>query len=379
MLDATVPFEFDVRSLALDVMASSSQVRNQTAEPAQPPSASALDQTAQINASTEVANLRDRLLREARQERLRCLDIARAAERWREELGATRHMAVQTEPVVIRDAASTRAAGVSGTTANVWDENDEAAQARAMKTLQTLSQRGFVSNQRSRRAAELEELIRAERAGSEELDALVQQEKKRREAAQQQVLTLENEMDAKEATLQNAQLLLERRDGEVQQAQWDLQQFEMAAGHGSRTPVSPSQRGLGSGALSTRPLNERLPAAPLDAMQMHVMEQDRKLELKDQLISHLMGELKQTDGVRGSFIINQDMERPNVTSSVQDGHSRDGRGQQFRGTFPQRGSSNPDGDAYTQAFARPGACSQPGGTQSVELHMASSRAHSVRR
>ena len=70
--------------------------------------------------------------------------------------------------------------------------------------------------------------------------------------------------------------------------------------------MSPSQRGLGSGALSTRPLNERLPAAPLDAMQMHVMEQDRKLELKDQLISHLMGELKQTDGVRGSFIINQD-------------------------------------------------------------------------
>uniref|UniRef100_A0A7S1QUK9 Uncharacterized protein n=1 Tax=Alexandrium catenella TaxID=2925 RepID=A0A7S1QUK9_ALECA len=239
---------------------------------------------------TSVTGLRDRLLREARSERARCLEVAEAAERRRAELRGVTHVATQTDPVVIVDG-STQSSSIPTTVVGVpaaadlgpsdtgaipgWSQHDEAAQAEAMRTIQLLGQRGSQSRFSESRAGELEAELRAERAGRQELDAQVAHERSRKEAAQQQVLCLEYELDGKEAALQVAERALERRDADLQQAQLQLRALQEGAAAQSTLAASNSEE------------------ARVKALKSQLMERERQLELKDQHISRLLNVLRQ--------------------------------------------------------------------------------------
>jgi len=239
---------------------------------------------------TSVTGLRDRLLREARSERARCLEVAEAAERRRAELRGVSHTATQTDPVVIMDGANCSSATQpalgqaveqrvsvgADTSANPgWSQSDEAAQAEALRTIQLLGQRGSQSRITESRVGELEAELRAERAGRQELDAQVSHERSRKEAAQQQVLCLEYELDGKEAALQVAERALERRDADLQQAQLQLRALQEGVATHSTSATSNSEE------------------ARVKALKSQLMERERQLELKDQHISRLLNVLRQ--------------------------------------------------------------------------------------
>jgi len=224
-----------------------------------------------------VSGLRDKLLREARSERARCLEVAEAAERRRAELRGACSVATQTDPVAFaEDGASaalpTQSVGAPTSlregTVQQWNPEDDAAQAEALRTIQLLGQRGLRLNES--RATEIEAELRAERAARQELDGQVSHERSRKEAAQQQVLCLEYELDGKEAALQVAERALERRDAELQQAQLQVRlRQEGAAG----TTTSEEIR--------------------VKALRHQLAERERQLELKDQHISRLLNVLRQ--------------------------------------------------------------------------------------
>lgn len=226
-----------------------------------------------------VAGLRDRLLREARSERARCLEVAEAAERRRAELRGICHVATQTEPVTIMDGAmATTIVGAPSVTAAggaslSWSAADEAAQSEALRTIQQLGRHGgrFTES----RLADLEAELRAERAGRQELDSQVAHERSRKEAAQQQVLCLEYELDGKEAALQVAERALERRDAELQQVQAHL--------HALQEGTTASF--LGGDETRVR------------ALRLQLAERERQLELKDQHIGRLLHVLRQHRGL----------------------------------------------------------------------------------
>lgn len=218
---------------------------------------------------TSVTGLRDRLLREARSERQRCLEVAKATER-----RGVSHMATQTDHVVIMDAAPT--GSIAEGTSPSWSYADDAAQADALRTIQLLGQRGNQSRGTESRVCELEAELRAERAGLQELDGQVSHERSRKEAAQQQVLCLEYELDGKEAALQVAERALERRDAELQQAQQQLRALQEEA---AERPFS-----------TTGFANEE---ARVHAFRTQLLERERQLELKDQHISRLLNVLRQ--------------------------------------------------------------------------------------
>merc|ERR1711879_606227 len=95
------------------------------------------------------------------------------------------------------------------------------------------------------------------------------------EAAQQQVLCLEYELDGKEAALQVAERALERRDADLQQAQLQLRALQEG------TPLQP---------MGTSSLGEEV---RVNALQSQLLERERQLELKDQHISRLLNVLRQ--------------------------------------------------------------------------------------
>jgi len=235
--------------------------------------------------STSVTGLRDRLLREARSERARCLEVAEAAERRRAELRGVCHAATQTDPVAFADCShhsssvpttDVGAPAAPGTGAiAAWSQHDEAAQAEALRAIQMLGQRGSQSRFTESRAGELEAELRAERAGRQELDAQVTHERSRKEAAQQQVLCLEYELDGKEAALQVAERALERRDADLQHAQLQLRALQEGAAAQSTLLASNSEE------------------ARVKALKSHLVERERQLELKDQHISRLLNVLRQ--------------------------------------------------------------------------------------
>jgi len=131
-----------------------------------------------------------------------------------------------------------------------------------------LGQRGSRLSQS--RATEIEEELRAERAARQELDGQVSHERSRKEAAQQQVLCLEYELDGKEAALQVAERALDRRDAELQQVQLQVRlRQEGAAG----TTNSDEIR--------------------VKALRQQLAERERQLDLKDQHISRLLSVLRQ--------------------------------------------------------------------------------------
>ena len=240
-----------------------------------------------------VAGLRDKLLRDARSERARCLEVAEAAERRRAELRGACSVATQTDPVVFApdgssaalptlsvlaptafsDGASTDmqpslVRNSTATCGGTWNTSDDVAQAEALRTIQLLGQRGSRLSQS--RATEIEEELRAERAARQELDGQVSHERSRKEAAQQQVLCLEYELDGKEAALQVAERALDRRDAELQQAQLQVRlRQEGAAGTTSSEEIR------------------------VKALRQQLAERERQLELKDQHISRLLNVLRQ--------------------------------------------------------------------------------------
>jgi len=229
-----------------------------------------------LRGNSSVSGLRDKLLREARSERARCLEVAEAAERRRNELRGACSVATQTDPVRIIPEGSSAAlptlsvgapsAFSDGTQS--WNTEDDAAQAEALRTIQLLKQRGSRLNES--RATEIETEVRAERAARQELEGQVSHERSRKEAAQQQVLCLEYELDGKEAALQVAENALQRRDAELQQAQLQVRlRQEGAAGTTSSEEIR------------------------IKALRQQLAERDRQLELKDQHISRLLNVLRQ--------------------------------------------------------------------------------------
>eukprot|EP00929_Paragymnodinium_shiwhaense_P064529 TRINITY_DN32314_c0_g1_i1.p1 TRINITY_DN32314_c0_g1~~TRINITY_DN32314_c0_g1_i1.p1 ORF type:complete len:345 (-),score=104.64 TRINITY_DN32314_c0_g1_i1:166-1200(-) len=191
-----------------------------------------------------VISLRDRLLREARSERQRCLEVAEAAERRRAELsGASCDQADGGG-----DAAAVAERSVSKGTSNVpglsptlpgeagngWSEADDKAQAEALRTIQLLSEAGSVNRQATSRLevreGELRVELELERSKRQDAEKALAAERKSREAAQKQVLCLEDELDSKEASLQAAERKLEASERQFQQAQAQLRALQNASG-----------------------------------------------------------------------------------------------------------------------------------------------------
>lgn len=223
-------------------------------------------------ATADMVRLRDRLLHEARQERLRCLEVAKAADRWRDDLRSVSEASTQTDPIVIRaddDEAAAEAAG--------WRPEDEEAQMEAVLAIQMLGQRGATSEDQFRQASHLEGQLRSEQATISALRGRVDEEQRDREAVQQQVLCLEQEMDAKESALSVAQKAVERRDAELQQVRQDFDVLTSGRELAAPTALTAASRD---------------DAAHVRALGQRVLEQDGQLEAKDRHIAQLLDELK---------------------------------------------------------------------------------------
>jgi len=237
-----------------------------------------------------VVGLRDRLLREARSERQRCLEVAEAADRKRSSgLSATVHIGTQTDPVVVLDSSVANFDGPFGSASSsamlssgallpgIWNATDEAAQTEALRTIALLGERQ--GNHSDGRVLELEGQVRAECASRQELETQVAHERSRKEAAQQQVLCLEYELDGKEGALQVAEHTLERRDADLQQAQLRLRALQES----NAAVATGYSGGPGLGAEDLR----------FAALRAQLNERDRQLELKDQHIARLLNVLRQ--------------------------------------------------------------------------------------
>jgi len=223
-------------------------------------------------ANLSVAGLRDKLLREARSERARCLEVAEAAERRRAELCGACSIGTQTDPVSFASEGVVGGASTPVTDGafQPWNSADDAAQAEALLTIKLLGQHGNHSRVSDSQASEIEAELLVERAARQELDGQVSHERSRKEAAQQQVLCLEYELDGKEAALQVAERALDRRDAELQQAQWQVRLLqEGAAGNNNGEEIR------------------------VKALKQQLAERERQLELKDQHISRLLNVLRQ--------------------------------------------------------------------------------------
>lgn len=254
----------------------------------QPPLRQDLDATVNIDDSRlSVVGLRDRLLREARSERQRCLEVAEAAEKRGAELRGVVHAAVQTDPVLVLAAPSetgpfSTASSVQkqgGGQLQTWSTADDAAQAEALSIIQSLGGRsrgGMAAEKQSEGIfVQLESELRSERAQRQERETQITHERSRKEAAQQQVLCLEYELDGKEAALQAAEKALERRDADLEQAQVQLRFLQEGRG------------------LLTGPLAPGVESAQMATLRAQMAEREQLLAIKDQHIARLLNVLRQ--------------------------------------------------------------------------------------
>eukprot|EP00928_Gymnodinium_smaydae_P089450 TRINITY_DN7340_c0_g1_i1.p1 TRINITY_DN7340_c0_g1~~TRINITY_DN7340_c0_g1_i1.p1 ORF type:complete len:281 (+),score=63.46 TRINITY_DN7340_c0_g1_i1:128-970(+) len=177
------------------------------------------------DARLSVPGLRESILRGARSERNRCLEAAEAERNGRDRRGGC-SVATQTEAVFVMSGPEPSEYGggavASTVPSSLWTKSDADAQAEALRTIQMLGSRGNSSSRSEGMLAELEAEIQAERSRRQELERLLERERRRTEAAQQQVLTLEYELDGKESALQVADRALENRNVELQQVQMQL-------------------------------------------------------------------------------------------------------------------------------------------------------------
>eukprot|EP00927_Polykrikos_kofoidii_P015145 TRINITY_DN16718_c0_g1_i1.p1 TRINITY_DN16718_c0_g1~~TRINITY_DN16718_c0_g1_i1.p1 ORF type:complete len:439 (+),score=91.84 TRINITY_DN16718_c0_g1_i1:100-1416(+) len=261
-----------------------------------------------------VVGLRDRFIREAKNERQRCLDVAEAAERRRAELRGVSHAATQTDAVFIIDGpgptegsealvnAPRRSGGTTPTTGGgggneVWGNSDDKEQAEALRTIQMLGACGSESRQHKELVSNLESMLRRERMSREELESELSSEKKATESSKQQVLCLEYELDGKEAALQVAERALESRDDEMLDANVKIQNLQDEIASRQAREAAAKEVARDTVAEDSR----------MQVLRRLLAERDQQLEQKDQNIRRLISAVRQhaAAGVFGanSFII----------------------------------------------------------------------------
>eukprot|EP00930_Biecheleria_cincta_P062972 TRINITY_DN48433_c0_g1_i1.p1 TRINITY_DN48433_c0_g1~~TRINITY_DN48433_c0_g1_i1.p1 ORF type:complete len:268 (-),score=72.36 TRINITY_DN48433_c0_g1_i1:123-926(-) len=214
-----------------------------------------------------VIGLKTTLLQQAREERERRL----ADRRHSGELRSVLHASTQTDPVSLGTAdrrPSLRATSFGDASAMSWSKEDEEAQAEALRNIELLRQRGSRAGISDDKKIELESTVMFQKKNNEDLTGQVAFERSRKEAAQQQVLCLEYELDGKEAALQILERQLEKREAELQQAMLALDGIAQGGGHAGGEPQ-------------------------VRALRAQLSEKDRQLELKEQHIAQLLSVLRQ--------------------------------------------------------------------------------------
>lgn len=227
-----------------------------------------------------VCGLRDRLLREAKNERLRCLEVAEAAERRRVEFRGLSHASTQTDITTdvvsgsFSDASPRRGVGLP-----VADRDEDEEQMEAIRTLAKLGELSNQSQCKEATVSELSRQIQTERQQREKFSTQLAIERSSKSATAEQVMCLENELDNREAALQAAEDALERRTEELEQALLRICVLEEACGH---SPVRESMVIESQWRLLRSQLNEK----------------EHQLEQKDRQISRLHAHLR----TRGVFL-----------------------------------------------------------------------------
>lgn len=218
-----------------------------------------------------VIGLKTSLLQQAREERQRCLAEQDARRQQAGELRPVIHASTQTDPVSFGIAdrrPSLSATALGAANAMSWSKEDEEAQAEALRNIELLKQRGSRAGISDEKKTELESTVMFQKKNTEDLTGQVSFERSRKEAAQQQVLCLEYELDGKEAALQILERQLEKREAELQQAMLAL---DSIAQGGAQAGGEPQVR----------------------ALRAQLSEKDRQLDLKEQHIAQLLSVLKQ--------------------------------------------------------------------------------------
>lgn len=232
-----------------------------------------------------VCSLRDRLVQEAMQERHRCLEVAKAAERRRGEFRGLVHTSTQTDPVTF--AADVSASASNGASPSVSergcglpaaDGDDDEEQMEAIRALVKLGELGQQSQCKEARVSELSREVQNERQHREEAHAELAMQRSCRESTQEQVICLEKELDSRESALQAVQTALERRTAELQQALLHMRALE---------------EGYGRSGTSGRIV---LMNDECRHLRSQLNEKEHLVDLKDRHIARLLAELR-TRGV----------------------------------------------------------------------------------
>lgn len=214
-----------------------------------------------------VIGLKTSLLQQAREERQRCLAEQEVRRRQSTELRPVLDVSTQTDPMSDR-RPSRSTIDLGAANAMSWSKEDEEAQAEAFRNIELLKQRGSRAGISDEKKTELESTVMFQKKNNEDLTGQVSFERSRKEAAQQQVLCLEYELDGKEAALQILERQLEKREVELQQAMLAL---DGIAQGGAQPGGEPQVR----------------------ALRAQLSEKDRQLDLKEQHIAQLLSVLKQ--------------------------------------------------------------------------------------
>jgi len=252
-------------------------------------------QAQEDTAAASLICIRDRLLREVKNERDRCLARAEASELREQQSRGVCCRFTQTDPVSISlpgeafskssgcttpvsSAGRTTAATLEDTIASlpgvpsVRQQEDDEAQAEAIRLIQRLGQRSEAGVEVG--IVDLQGQIRIQRENVEEVKAELIAERQAKESAQQQVLVLKDEVEGYKAAI---------RVTERELMQIDLLDLQQATPH-------PERRSQAS------EFSEQVcPEARV--MREQLLDLDSQLELKDKYICRLHSLFKQQSSV----------------------------------------------------------------------------------
>lgn len=241
------------------------------------------------------------LLKETGPERQRCLEAllaspvsdsqATSPKAWRSPVSkppATKARETQTDPVTVLVPGGSTPTGHPAS----QDQREDDEQEEAMRTLRRLGEQQSASRSEESRVQALEAELGVEKTARWEATAGQEDERRKREATQQQVICLEYELDGKEAALQVADRALDRRDADLQQAQLQLKMMAERL---------EAQRIAFSAALSqAQPqpyVIQQVPdGARFAALQATVLDHETRAKIKDGYIENLLSRLKQRGG-----------------------------------------------------------------------------------
>lgn len=241
--------------------------------------------------SNKEPGLRSQLLKEVRQERQHCFAVAEAAARQRSALncsatelseslpstpthlmvdGIEYHADMQNQIVNQSVPATRNPASVPGHGAIGWDAKDDIAQADALRALRFL---GEQSRQKSELESKLAGTYTHQAANKDELSSLqiqlaslkesLAKEREQRQSMQHQMMCLEQELDAKEATINDLERDLERKDEELSQV-----------GRGQKRAIEGDD-------------------ARVKALEHQLRDRQQQLQTKDDHIARLLNVLRQ--------------------------------------------------------------------------------------